>query len=68
MTRLFPNVAANDKLTGILQPGLGAMFLFNDQPQGQVADPEFSRLFFSIWLGNNTSEPTMRAALLGERR
>ena len=68
MTRLFPNVAANDKLTGILQPGLGAVFLFNDQPQGQVTDPEFARLFFSIWLGSNTSEPSMRAALLGERR
>jgi hypothetical protein len=68
MTRLFPDVGANDKLTGILQPGLGAIFLFNDQPQGQVADPEFARLFFSIWLGSNTSEPAMRAALLGERR
>ena len=68
MTRIFPDVAANDKLTGILQPGLGATFLFNDQPQGQVADPEFARLFFSIWLGTNTSDPAMRAALLGERR
>jgi hypothetical protein len=68
MTRIFPNVQADDKLTGILQPGLGAVFLFNDQPQGQVADPEFARLFFSIWLGTNTSDPNMRAALLGERR
>ena len=68
MTRVFPDVGANDKLTGILQPGLGATFLFNDQPQGQVADPEFARLFFSIWLGTNTSQPNMRAALLGERR
>jgi len=68
MTRIFPDVQANDKLTGILQPGLGAVFLFNDQPQGQVADNEFARYFFSIWLGANTSEPNMRAALLGERR
>ena len=68
MTRIFPDVQADDKLTGILQPGLGAVFLFNDQPQGQVADPEFARLFFSIWLGTNTSDPNMRAALLGERR
>lgn len=68
MTRLFPDVGANDKLTGILQPGLGATFMFNDQPVGQIADPDFARLFFSIWLGDNTSQPNMRAALLGERR
>ena len=68
MTRIFPDVQADDKLTGILQPGLGAVFLFNDQHHGQVADPEFARLFFSIWLGTNTSDPNMRSALLGERR
>ncbi|MDC0994034.1 chalcone isomerase family protein [bacterium] len=68
MTRIFPDVDAHDKLTGILQPGMGAIFLFNNQPHEQVADPEFARLFFSIWLGSNTSEPDMRAALLGERR
>jgi hypothetical protein len=29
-----------------------------------VADPEFSRLFFGIWLSQATSEPEMRRALL----
>jgi hypothetical protein len=29
-----------------------------------VRDPDFSRLFFGIWLGEFTSEPSLRVALL----
>jgi hypothetical protein len=29
-----------------------------------VPDPEFSRLFFGIWLAETTSEPRLRNALL----
>jgi hypothetical protein len=53
-----------DRITGLHQPGLGARFWFNGQLRGAVADPEFSRLFFGIWLAETTSEPTLRSALL----
>lgn len=64
MQRVFPDVKAGDRLTGIHQPGVGAAFLHNDRPVGTIEDPEFARLFFSIWLGPETSEPNMRRQLL----
>jgi hypothetical protein len=65
MTRLFPDVKAGDRITGIHRPSEGAAFLYNDQPVGLIADPVFSRLFFGIWLAPTTSEPAMRETLLG---
>lgn len=64
MQRVFPDVKAGDRLTGIHQPGVGATFLHNDRPLGAIQDPEFARLFFGIWLGPQTSEPLMRQQLL----
>jgi len=65
MRRLFPDVAEGDALSGEHQPGVGARFTRNGRPLGEVADPGFSRAFFSIWLDPRTSEPGLRAALLG---
>ena len=65
MQRLFPDVKAGERLTGVLQPGQGVGFWHNDRPIGQLADAEFARLFFGIWLAPTTSEPDMRQALLG---
>jgi Chalcone isomerase-like len=67
MQRLFPDVVPEDRLTGEHLPGYGARFARNGVPLGEVADPSFSRAFFSIWLDPRTSEPTLRAALLGQR-
>ena len=68
MTQLFPDVQAGDRLTGVQRPGQSARFFFNGQRRGEVADGEFSRLFFGIWLSPRTSEPKLRAQLLGEAR
>lgn len=64
MRNLFPDVKKGDRLAGIHQPGRGAVFYFNDQLLGEVADPRFSRLFFGIWLSPKTSQPAMRETLL----
>jgi len=66
MRRIFPDVKNGDRLTGLYEPGQGARFWYNGQPAGAVADPEFGRLFFGIWLAPTTSEPAMRLALLGQ--
>lgn len=66
MQQAFPDVKVGDHITGLHQPGLGASFWFNGAPRAQVADPEFSRLFFGIWLAESTSEPRLRAALLAK--
>ena len=65
MTRLFPDVGAGDRLTGVLQPGEGARFYFNGKLRGDLRDAAFARLFFGIWLSPQSSEPDLRARLLG---
>ena len=64
MKRAFPDVNEGDRLTGVLQPGVGTRFYFNGKLNGEIRDPEFSRLFFGIWLSSWTSEPRLREALL----
>lgn len=66
MTRVFPDVTANDRLTGLWQPGQGARFWFNAAPRGTIADDVFAGRFFGIWLSEATSEPDMRRALLAK--
>lgn len=63
MARVFPDVREGDHLTGLYRPD-GAAFLFNGSTRGEIADPEFARLFFAIWLDPRTSAPDLRAALL----
>ena len=64
LAALLPDVAAGDRLAGLYEPGQGVRFLFNGQAHGQIDDPLFARLFFGIWLSPQSSEPTLRAALL----
>ena len=64
MNTVFPDVQVGDRLTGLHLPGQGARFWLNEEARPPVQDPEFSRLFFGIWLADNTSEPRLRAALL----
>jgi hypothetical protein len=67
MTQLFPDVKDGDRLTGVQRPGVAARFFLNGQFRGEVADAEFTRLFFGIWLSPRTSEPRLREQLLGAR-
>ena len=61
------DVVEGSTLTGLHLPGVGARFFHDGKPLGAIADPEFSRAFFSIWLAPSTSAPDLRAALLGGR-
>ena len=65
MDRVFPDIREGDRLVGVHVPGFGARFHNARGPVGAVADPEFARAFFAIWLGERTSEPAMRRDLLG---
>lgn len=64
----LPDVKSGDRLLGIHQPGVGAVFKRAGRVVGEVPDPEFSRLFFGIWLSPQTSEPGLRQALIGVSR
>ena len=64
LQRVLPDVKPGDRLVGINRPGQGLAFVLNGKPQGEIADPQLATLFFAIWLGDKTSEPAMRQALL----
>jgi hypothetical protein len=65
MKRTFPDVKKGDQLIGIHRPDGSAGFVLNGKPIGEVRDPEFTRLFFGIWLSTRTSAPKLRSALIG---
>lgn len=64
MSELFPDVQRGDRITGVHVPGSGARFYLNGRLRGELADEDFSRLFFGIWLSPKTSQPAMRATLI----
>jgi len=65
MRGVFPDIRAGDRLVGVHVPGREARFYGAKDLIGVVADAEFARAFFAIWLDPGTSEPAMRRALLG---
>jgi len=68
MARLFPDVRPGDRITGVQRPGHSACFYVNGSAVGDIVDPDFVRLFFGIWLSPRTSEPALRAQLIGAAR
>lgn len=65
MRGVFPDIRAGDRLVGVHVPGREARFYGANGLIGVVADAEFARAFFAIWLDPRTSEPAMRRRLLG---
>lgn len=64
MVALFPDVTPGQRLVGIYRPGSSTRFYVDGNFLGEVADPEFGRAFFAIWLDPRTSAPQLRASLL----
>ena len=61
----LPDVQPGDRMIGLYHPTTGTSFELSGRTVGTVADPAFARLFFGIWLSPQTSEPKLRAELLG---
>lgn len=64
LQRLFPDVQKGDIITGVLIPGLGVRFFHQDRLRGELADSEFGRWFFAIWLHPDSRSPSLRSQLL----
>lgn len=64
LARVFPDVASGDSITGVRLPGRGVRFLHNDMARGEIADPDFGRWFFAIWLDAKSYSPALRERLL----
>lgn len=58
------DVRPGDVLTGVQVPGQGGVIFHNGVKLGSL-DDDLARAFFAIWLDPQTSEPALRAALLG---
>jgi hypothetical protein len=65
MAEIFPDVDDKTTLTGIVNEEGHTLFYRNGELQGIIPDADFSKRFFSIWLGEKTSEPGLRAQLIG---
>ncbi len=68
MTRVFPNVKPNDRLTGVATAERTAKFFYNGALAGEIRDPEFVDAFFGIWLNEKSSQPRFRERLLGNKQ
>ncbi len=65
MRQAFPDVKKGDQLIGVHRPDGSASFALNGKNIGEIRDENFTQLFFAIWLSPRTSEPKMRAELIG---
>ena len=69
MERLpFIDVKPNAQITGVYLPDRGARFYVGTRLQHEIADADFARVFFAIWLDPRTRNPELRARLLGDTR
>lgn len=62
---IFPDVKRGDELIGVKNAEGFTEFFFQGEQIGTVQDREFTSAFFDIWLGESTSRPDFRDALLG---
>ncbi|MBD8891432.1 chalcone isomerase family protein [Labrenzia suaedae] len=67
MTRIFPNVSKGQSLIGVRDAAGNTVFYSGGKTIGSIKDPEFTRRFFAIWLGQNTQNPDLRNKLVGSR-
>jgi len=65
LTKVFPDVKKGDTITALYDPKKGVTFFYNNKLYGAIKDQDLSKRFLSIWFAPNTSEPTLRASLLG---
>ena len=67
MTRVLPDVRRGEHLAGVNRPGAGVEFYYQGKAIGSIADSEFARAFFAIWLDARTREPELRQSLIGKK-
>ncbi|MFB4391407.1 MULTISPECIES: chalcone isomerase family protein [unclassified Pseudomonas] len=65
MRKAFVDVRLGQRITGVYLPGKGASFYVDGEPHHSVADADFARAFFGIWLDARTRSPELRRELLG---
>ncbi|MGB0936100.1 MAG: chalcone isomerase family protein [Colwellia sp.] len=62
---IWPDISKGDTLS-LLVDSEASHFYFNEAYIGSLVDESFGKVFLDIWLAENTSQPDLRAELLGE--
>ena len=65
LKNIFPDIKKGNSIIGIRDDNNYTIFYKNNLKIGQINDPEFTKCFFDIWLGKETSQPQLRTQLLG---
>ncbi len=65
MKTIFPDVKKGDTLTGVKEKLGTTTFYKNKIKIGQFKDKTLTQCFFNIWLSPKTTQPNLRAKLLG---
>ncbi|MEE4278512.1 MAG: chalcone isomerase family protein [Halieaceae bacterium] len=65
---IIPDVGDQDEIVGVASADGSTRFFLDGNAIGRVDEPAFTQAFFSIWLGEATSEPKFRDNLLGARK
>jgi hypothetical protein len=66
MATVLTSVKKGDVITAINYPGEKSVFYHNNKLTGTVADAEFTKAYFQIWLGDNSSDREFTMQLRGE--
>lgn len=65
MRKAFVDVQSGQRIVGLYLPGEGGSFYIDGELRHSVADTDFARAFFAIWLDARTRHPQLRRELLG---
>jgi hypothetical protein len=67
LRRIIPNVDRGVTLSGFANAKGDTVFFRDGVEIGRIEDPDFTKYFFSIWLSPRTSQPRLRAQLIGQK-
>lgn len=65
--RAYRDVQPGDRYALTYVPGLGTELSLNDRPLATIPGADFARAYFSIWLGNEPLDVSLRDQLVEER-
>lgn len=65
LNKIIPDVSKGMSITGVRTPEGFTELYVGDDKKGSFDDVAFTDAFFSIWLGEDTKEPVLRAKLIG---
>lgn len=64
LAAIIPDVSKDTTITGIRTVEGYTRFYEGETALGSINDPDFTRAFFDIWLGEKSSNPTLRSNLI----